>query len=202
MLSRTEVIIVQKAPLNTVKSVHYYVNIEDIIIWICTVIWKLEKSRNVSDRFIRKLFSDYYTNYISVCSITQYSAPSLRRDGWHRPATTVHTQIAWLGIPNQPPSTSSRGLASTCRSRHRRESTDHLVCRAAARDGDCRCKVDCDLSAISDTPHGSCAWPLPPALAEWAQWKSIWHLRLRDLFWGEAPRPLRYGDISYIEYGE
>jgi len=32
MLSRTEVIIVQKAPLNTVKSVHYYVNIEDIII--------------------------------------------------------------------------------------------------------------------------------------------------------------------------
>jgi len=32
MSSRTEVIIVQKAPLNTVKSVQYHVNIEDIII--------------------------------------------------------------------------------------------------------------------------------------------------------------------------
>ena len=32
MLSRTEVIIVQKAPLNTVKSVQYHVSIEDIII--------------------------------------------------------------------------------------------------------------------------------------------------------------------------
>jgi hypothetical protein len=34
---------------------------------------------------------------------------------------------------------------------------------------DCQCNVHCDLSAISDTPHGSCARPVPPALSEWAQ---------------------------------